>query len=106
MPRPSGVDRTWVLDYTGDYRINKTKISNFLKGIFGDSNFHVTVYVVKQLLRVSADDNQHLNGDYSFWVPKKLTKVCRAPSPDTDAHVGRASKMTLMRSVLAESMRE
>ena len=43
MPRPAGVNRMWVLDYTEDYRITSSKVSAFLRETFGDHDFHVKV---------------------------------------------------------------
>ncbi|KAF2115662.1 hypothetical protein BDV96DRAFT_612335 [Lophiotrema nucula] len=49
----------WVWDGFDTYRLDKDKLENYLEGEFGTYDFYVQVK----------------NGEYRFWIPKKLTDV-------------------------------
>ena len=42
-PRPSGVNRVWVMDYTEDYDIDRKTVTRFLERVFGNYDFFVKV---------------------------------------------------------------
>lgn len=82
MPRPSGVQKTWVVEYTEDYRLNGPIISNFLKSIFGNHDFHVEVISpTRDPGSRGADKSKHKSTTYSFWVPMRLTQVRQDVNP-------------------------
>ena len=83
--RPSGVSSSWKFDYTPDYGIDGKRVTDFLRSLFGkDYKFFVkvrfrSVHDCPVYRETDLSHSQHVGEEYLFWVPRKLTEVCRIP---------------------------